>query len=184
MRAARASAGAVRTPGERAFERELIVRMPGLRVYARARTQSWHDADDLLQQTFLKAWQARESFTAGTNLDAWLATIMRNVLYDHLRRSRENADIDHHANDLQLARPPSQESAMALRELDRALDQLPPAQREAVLLIGQDGLSYDEAAARAAVPVGTVRSRVSRGRETLHCMFRDEVVRDQASQAR
>jgi RNA polymerase sigma-70 factor (ECF subfamily) len=166
-----------RTPDERAFERELVLRMPRIRAYARARASSWHDADDLLQQTFLKAWQARGSFTVGTNMDAWLATVMRNVFYDHFRRARVSADIDDHANDLLLARPATQEAAIALDELGRALDQLPQAQREAVLLIGRDGLSYDEAAERAAVPVGTVRSRVSRGRETLHSVLRVEEAR-------
>ena len=163
-----------RSPEERAFERELVLRMPLLRAYARARAPSWHDADDLLQQTFLRAWQARSSFTVGTNMDAWLSTVMRNVLYDSFRRARVSADIDDHANDLLLAKPPNQEAVLALKELGRALDQLPLGQREAVLLVGRDGLSYDEAAERAAVPVGTIRSRVSRGRETLQSALRDE----------
>jgi RNA polymerase sigma-70 factor (ECF subfamily) len=148
--------------------------MPRLRVYARSLTRNGDDAEDLLQHAVLKAWKARSSFDPETSLNAWLSTIMRNVFYDLVRSARVNANIDDFTDSLVLARPPSQEAGIELEDLSRALDRLPPPQRQAVMLVGLEGLSYDAVAEQMAVPIGTIRSRVARGRASLHWMLQGE----------
>ena len=124
-------------------------------------------ADDLVQETLLKAWSHMDSFQEGTNLRAWLFTILRNSFYSDIRkRRREIEDKDgKRAESLSVA--PAQQGHLDMQDLRKALDMLPPDQREALVLIGAAGMSYEEAAEIAHCAVGTVKSRVNRARIKL-----------------
>lgn len=150
-----------------AFHVLLGAEAPAMRAFARTLTRDPCSADDLVQEAMLKAWANRERFAPGTNLRAWLFTILRNAFCSsHRKRGREVADVDG-AHAARLATRPRQDHALALREFEAALATLPRDQREALVLVGAAGLSYDEAAAICGVAVGTVKSRVSRGRARL-----------------
>jgi RNA polymerase sigma-70 factor (ECF subfamily) len=138
-----------------------------LRAYAISLTRNTDRADDLVQNTFLRAWDKRDRFEPGTNLNAWLFTIMRNAFYsEHRKRAWEVADTDGiHA--AKLKGGPEQISKLELRDLGLALDRLPPDQRKSLLLVTVEGLSYEEAAVITGVAVGTVKSRVNRARVRL-----------------
>lgn len=149
------------------FKSELIEAVPALRAFARSLSGRTDLADDLAQETLLRAWANRKSFTPGTNLKAWLFTILRNAFYSGLRKSiREVEDPDEvHARNV--AVPPSQEDGVDLGDLQRALERLPAEQCEALVLIGASGFSYEEAANICGCAVGTMKSRVSRARRAL-----------------
>ena len=145
----------------------VVAQIPALRAFAWSLSRNGSDADDLVQETLIKAWRNHERFTPGTNLRAWLFTILRNTHYTALSRGRrEVRDEDNHfANQMQS--PPSQEWGVALGALRSALDLLAPEQKEAVILVGAAGLSYEEAAEICGCAVGTVKSRVNRARARL-----------------
>lgn len=156
---------------EQRFRDELIAVRPRLRSYARSLTRNSDEAEDLLQEALLKAWAARSSFAQGTNMGAWMRTILRNHFFSQRRRARFQAEYDEAAAEQQLAQPPTQGASLELQELARALDRLPETQREAVLLAGLDALDYEEVAQRTATSLGTVKSRISRGRAALQIML-------------
>ncbi|MFN3641703.1 MAG: sigma-70 family RNA polymerase sigma factor [Gemmobacter sp.] len=138
-----------------------------LRRRAMKFTSSEHRAEDLVQATFLKAWASRDSYRPETNLRAWLFTILRNTFFSELRKFRlEVEDVDGIRAQL-LAQEPNQDHAIALGELLAAIARLPDAQRRPVLLMGAYGFSQNEAADACGCTVGTIKSRVSRGRLTL-----------------
>ena len=141
--------------------------MPGLRAFAVSLTKNSVAADDLVQETLLKAWRSRQSFQTGSNLEAWLFTILRNTYYTiHRKRAREVEDVDGtHAAMLNLA--PAQEDRLNLQDMQKALEQLPREQREVLLLIVVNDKTYEEAAAIMACKIGTVKSRASRARIRL-----------------
>jgi RNA polymerase sigma-70 factor (ECF subfamily) len=148
--------------------RNLIVEMiPTLRAFAWSLCRNGSDADDLVQETLVKAWAARDRFEPGSNLRAWLFTILRNTYYTHATRGRrEVSDTDgHYAATLHAA--PSQDWSLAMSTLREALDRLPPDYREALVLVGAAGLSYEEAAEICGCALGTVKSRVNRARARL-----------------
>lgn len=153
------------------FERQLLLHVPRFRRYALSLVRNPQDADDLLQQACLQAWKFRNNFVAGTNMGAWLSRIIRNVSFDQKRAARSHSNIDDYADHSALSISASQEAAWAITELDRVLDQLPCSQRDALLLVGLDGLSYEAAAEKALVPIGTIKSRVGRGRASLQGMM-------------
>ena len=145
----------------------LLAAIPSLRAFAMALTNDVSRADDLVQETILRAWQNQDRFEPGSNLGAWLFTILRNLFYSHLRRmKREVADSDG-SYAAQLRTAPDQEGSVIVKDMWRALGELPPDQREALLLIGAEGMSYDEAARICGVAVGTIKSRVNRARRRL-----------------
>lgn len=151
----------------KAFGDELIALVPRLRRFARLRTGNAAEADDMVQATLMRAWEHRSQFKAGTNLVAWLFTILRNTHLNHSkRRRREVEDVDG-AIAGTLASPPNQEHRVALFALQAALDALPAEQRETLLLVTVDGLQHEEAAAVLGCQVGTIKSRVSRARDRL-----------------
>jgi RNA polymerase sigma-70 factor (ECF subfamily) len=152
---------------ERGFHAQLVDQMPALRAFARTLARDASQADDLTQEAVMKAWANRHRFQEGTNLRAWLFTILRNTFYSEFRkRRREVADVDgEHA--ARLASKPAQDDAMALRDFEAALATLPEDQREALVLVGAAGMAYDEAAEVIGVATGTVKSRVSRARAAL-----------------
>ena len=149
------------------FREALIREMPGLRAFAVSLAGSFHHADDLLQETLLKAWSSSESFTPGTNMRAWLFTILRNTYYSqHRRRGREVQDTDGVYSE-RIAAPPNQEGALDLADFRAALAKLPPEHRDVLLMVGASGFSYEEAAQICGVAIGTVKSRLNRARARL-----------------
>jgi RNA polymerase sigma-70 factor (ECF subfamily) len=149
------------------FHGDLLAAIPSLRAFAVSLAQNADKADDLVQETLVKAWDKQKSFQPGTNLKAWLFTILRNEFYSQMRkRGREVQDSDGTMTG-RLAVHPSQDGALDLQDFRRALKQLPEDQREAIILIGASGFSYEEAAEICGCAVGTIKSRVSRGRTRL-----------------
>lgn len=152
---------------------DLVAMIPTLRAFAWSLSRSSSDAEDLVQETLIKALTHREKFRAGTNLRAWLFTILRNTFYSATsRRSREVLDADGlHA--ARLTSPPAQDWAAEFTALRRALDTLPDEHREAIVLVGAAGLSYEEAAAITGSALGTIKSRVHRARTRLAAEMQD-----------
>ncbi|MGB0659777.1 MAG: RNA polymerase sigma factor [Mangrovicoccus sp.] len=146
---------------------ELVEHLPSLRAFAMSLTRNNSRADDLVQDTILKAWSKIESFQPGTNLRAWLFTILRNTYYsDRRKASREVEDVDG-VMTASLSEKPAHDGRLALRDFAVAFDQLKPEQREALILVGASGFSYEEAAEMCGVKVGTIKSRANRGRAHL-----------------
>ena len=158
---------AVADANAKAFRDGLIREMRDLRAFAVSLSGSFHQADDLLQETLLKAWSHSASFVPGTNLRAWLVTILRNTYYSQYRkRGREVADTDGYYSS-RLASPPNQESALDMSDFQIALQKLAPEHRDVLLMVGASGLSYEEAAEICGVAVGTIKSRLNRARARL-----------------
>ena len=151
-----------------AFKRDLIRQIPHLRAFARGLCGNSVAADDLTQDTLLKAWNARVSFQVGTNMRAWGFMIMRNHFYSEKRRSWRQSSLDPEVAERTLVAVDDPEAIVALDELRLALAMLPAEQREALILVGAGGFAYEEAAKICGCAVGTVKSRVSRGRRMLH----------------
>ena len=163
------------------FRDLLEPQIPKLRRYARALTHDMHRADDLVQDTLVRALAKQDRWEPGTNLRAWLFTLMHNQYVNDLRRGNRDLGaiaIDEVSASLVATTDPT--ASRQLHELERALGQLPTEQREVILLVGLEGLSYEDAAAILAVPVGTVRSRLSRGRDALRRQFDMEETIDPA----
>ena len=146
---------------------DVVALIPALRAFAWSLSHNSADADDLVQDTLIKAWTHRAKFEPGTNLRAWLFTILRNTYYTAVvRRRREVRDEDdQHARSLTSA--PTQEWGLAIHALQNALEQLPMEHREALILVGAAGLSYEEAAEICGCALGTIKSRVNRARNRL-----------------
>jgi len=142
--------------------------IPRLRRYARALTRNRDRADDLVQDTLSRALIKEQLWQPGTNLRAWLFAIMHHQSVNNLRRDiRESAMVDIERISTTLPATTDPAASRKLVELDRALAQLPLDQRQVILLVGLEGMSYQEAAGILGIPVGTVRSRLSRGRDAL-----------------
>ena len=156
---------------DESFKRELGAVIPHLRAFGRSLSGSRDLADDLVQETLLKAWNARQRFQAGTNIRAWTFIILRNVFLSQMRRNRFRGEWDELAAERTLAAPAAQEKVVELSDLHRAMQLLPDAQREALILIGAGGFAYEEAAEICGVAVGTIKSRVARGRAALELMI-------------
>jgi len=156
---------------ERAFKAALAAAIPKLRVYGRSLSGSVDVADDLVQDTMLKAWAARSRFVPGTSMLAWTHVILRNAYFSMARRNRFKGAWDAPAAERLLAVRPAQEHHVALADLQRALMQLPAEQREALILTGASGLSCEEVAKMSQCAVGTVKSRVSRARIALRALL-------------
>jgi RNA polymerase sigma-70 factor, ECF subfamily len=146
---------------------QLVGHLSSLRAFAMSLTRSRSAADDLVQDTVVKAWTNIDKFAAGTNMQAWLFTILRNTYYSSLRKGRrEVADPDGiHAQSLFVK--PDHDGRLAYGDFQRAFDQLSPEHREVLTLVGASGFSCEEAAATMGVAVGTVKSRTSRARKRL-----------------
>lgn len=154
-----------------AFRDGLIGELPHLRAFAASLSGSIQLADDLVQDTAVKAWSNQDKFQEGTSLRAWLFTILRNSYFSMYRKKgREVQDVDG-AFSARLAVVGGQESHVDLADFRAALATLPDEQREALVMIGASGLSYDEVAEIAGVPVGTVKSRVNRARAKLAALL-------------
>jgi len=155
------------------FKVELAQVIPHLRAFGRSLSGSRDLADDLVQETLLKAWAARARFQAGTNMRAWTFIILRNLFLSQMRRARFKGEWDDFTAAKILAAPAGQDRQVELSDLQRALLQLPQAQREALILVGAGGFAYEEAAAICNCAVGTIKSRVARGRSALEIILNE-----------
>jgi RNA polymerase sigma-70 factor (ECF subfamily) len=149
------------------FQRDLIALIPHLRAFARSLCRQYELGEDLAQEALAKAWRARERFEPGTNLKAWLFTIVRNEFYSHGRRAWRQALWSETNAERQAAPADPQLWAIELSDTANALRELPDVQREALVLVGAGGFSYEDAAKICGAPTGTVKSRVARGRAAL-----------------
>ena len=150
------------------FEAALVKLLPDIRAYATSLMRQRDSGDDLAQDTLVRALRSRNTFSPGTNLKAWLFTILRNGFITTVRRKRPKQVS---SEGCEFPSPAAQDHVVALRDLSRLLQQLPPNQRQALLMVGANGHSYGEAAAIVGVKVGTVTSRVSRARAFLEPHF-------------
>jgi len=145
----------------------MLAAVPSLRAFAISLCGNVDRADDLVQETLLRAWANLNSFQPGTNMSAWLFTILRNLIRSEYRKRRhEVEDVDGSYAD-SLASLPDQNSRLELGEFRKALNLLPPDQRESLILVGASGFSYEEAAQICGCAVGTIKSRVNRARTRL-----------------
>ena len=149
------------------FKDQLAQVIPHLRAFGRSLSGSRDLADDLVQETLLKAWAARQRFQAGTNMRAWTFIILRNLFLSQMRRARFKGEWDELTASKLLAAPASQDRHIELGDMQRALLHLPQPQREALILVGAGGFAYEEAAEICGCAVGTIKSRVARGRVAL-----------------
>ena len=149
------------------FKEQLAQVIPHLRAFGRSLSGSRDLADDLVQETLLKAWAARKRFQAGTNMRAWTFIILRNLFLSQMRRARFKGEWDELTASKLLAAPASQDRHVELGDMQRALMHLPQPQREALILVGAGGFAYEEAAEICGCAVGTIKSRVARGRVAL-----------------
>lgn len=146
---------------------ELVDHLPAMRAFAISLTRNGATADDMVQDTLVKAWTNIDKFEVGTNMRAWLFTILRNTYYSSRRKSkREVADVDGTFTQ-NVAEKPAHDGHMQMADFRKALDTLPDEQREALLLVGASGFSYEEAAQMCGVAVGTIKSRTNRARAQL-----------------
>jgi RNA polymerase sigma-70 factor, ECF subfamily len=149
------------------FKQELTQLIPHLRAFARSLCRDAALADDLAQDAMLKAWKARDSFVAGTNMKAWAFTILRNAFYSEKRRSWRRQPLDPEVAEATLVSSSNPTDVLELLALRNALAKLPIDQKEALILVGAGGLSYEEAAEICSCAVGTIKSRVSRARKAV-----------------
>lgn len=146
---------------------DLLAAIPKLRAFAVSLCGNPDRADDLVQETLVKAWSHLSSFAEGTNMPAWLFTILRNIYYSEYRKRRREVADSEGTIAARLATAPTQNGHMDFLDFREALQKLPADQREALVLIGASGLSYEEAAAICNCAVGTMKSRVNRARHRL-----------------
>jgi RNA polymerase sigma-70 factor (ECF subfamily) len=153
---------------------QLSAVLPHLRAFAMSLTRDPVRSDDLVQNTVLQAWTNLDHFQPGTNLEAWLFTIMRNSFYSEHRKRRWEMEDPEGDFARRLMVQPEQESKLMLHDLQEALIRLPPGQRTALLLVAEQGETYERAAAVCGVAVGTLKSRVNRARTQLVAMLQME----------
>jgi RNA polymerase sigma-70 factor, ECF subfamily len=154
-------------PGNKLHE-DLVAAIPNMRAFAISLCGNRDHADDLVQEALVKAWNHLDSFEEGTNLKAWLFTILRNAYFSELRKTkREVADSEGQLA-AKLSVPAEQQGHLDLVDLNRAMSKLPADQREALILVGAEGFSYEDAANISGCAVGTVKSRVNRARTRLN----------------
>ena len=146
---------------------EVVGMIPALRAFAWSLSHNSSDADDLVQDTLIKAWTHRDKYEPGSNLRAWLFTILRNTYYTQVTRRRREVRDETGEYASTLKSPPTQDWSVAMHALQAALLELPSEHREALILVGAAGLSYEEAAEICGCALGTIKSRVNRARAKL-----------------
>jgi RNA polymerase sigma-70 factor, ECF subfamily len=153
------------------FRDQLVALIPSLRSFARGLC-GWRDmADDLAQDAMMRGWAARASFTPGTNFRAWMFMILRNQFYTTIRKNKRMTSWDPEVAERVLVEAPSQQSAIHVADVAKALQKLPAEQREVLLLVGANGVSYEEASEIIGCAIGTIKSRLARGRKALAAMI-------------
>ena len=156
---------------DEAFRTELIALIPQMRAFARTLCNNPAEAEDLAQDALAKAWAGRARFEMGTNMKAWAFMILRNQFYSEKRRSWRSTPLDPETAERTLVAVTNPTAGLELDELRRAMAMLPDDQREALILIGAAGLSYEEASEICGVAIGTIKSRVSRARDSLALIY-------------
>ncbi|MGZ8211086.1 MAG: RNA polymerase sigma factor [Burkholderiales bacterium] len=146
--------------------------IPRLRRYARALTGERGAADDLVQDTLERAWVKLHLWRSGSDLRAWLFTIMHNVHVNQMRGRRNEVELDE--DSLDMPQRPTQTDLLEVRDIEAALRRLPQEQREVLLLVALERMSYGEAARTLSIPIGTVMSRLARAREKLRLMLESD----------
>ena len=146
---------------------DLLAAIPKLRAFAVSLCGNPDRADDLVQETLVKAWSHLGSFVEGTNMPAWLFTILRNIYYSEYRKRRREVADSEGLIAARLASAPTQNGHMDFLDFRTALQKLPADQREAIILVGASGLSYEDAASICGCAIGTMKSRVNRARNRL-----------------
>lgn len=175
-----APGNAEQAEADRRFKGLLMQVLPQLRGYARHLCRGDDLADDMVQDAIMRAWKARSRFEEGSNFKAWMFRILQNGYFSYIRRAKRMGAWDERAAENILQAPAGQEQGIYLEDVGQALNRLPEHQRTALLLVGAEGLSYEEAALVCAVPVGTIKSRVTRARAAL-TRFVDGVEEDKAA---
>lgn len=146
---------------------EIVTHLPAMRAFALSLTRNPSQADDLVQDAVIKAWKNLSSFQVGTNMRAWLFTILRNTFYSDRRKSKREVQDTDGVFAATLAKKPDHDGRLAMADFEAAFVQLKAEQREALMLVGAMGFSYEEAAETCDVAVGTIKSRVNRARQRL-----------------
>jgi RNA polymerase sigma-70 factor (ECF subfamily) len=149
------------------FLQEMTTIVPTLRAFGRSLCSNKSWADDLVQETMLKAWCGRDKFQSGSNMKAWLLTILRNQYYSELRHRKYEIEDPNDEHAARIAVPPEHEAVAELEALTHGLKTLPNEQREALLLVCASGLSYKQTAVICNCAVGTIKSRIARARDHL-----------------
>jgi RNA polymerase sigma-70 factor (ECF subfamily) len=149
------------------FKTELVGLIPHMRAFARSLCSNPAEAEDLAQEALLKAWNARQSYAIGTNMKAWTFMILRNQFYSEKRRAWRSTPLDPETAERTLITVGDPSAGLELDEVRRALALLPDDQREALILIGAGGFSYEEVGEICGCAIGTIKSRVSRARDRL-----------------
>ena len=163
----------IQTLADEAFKTELTGLIPQMRAFARSLCRDATAADDLAQDALLKAWNNRTSYQPGTNMKAWTFMILRNQFYSDKRRSWRSTQLDPEVAERTLVAVSNPIASLELDEVRRALAKLPEDQREALILIGAGGLSYEEVSEICGCAIGTIKSRVSRARDRLAALLED-----------
>ena len=164
------SAGDIIDP-DTLFRDQLVSLLPSLRAFSRGLCGHREMADDLAQDTMMRAWAARASYTQGSNFRAWMFMIMRNQFYTTIRKNSRMTSLDPEVAERVLVVAPAQQNGINVDDVAKALQKLPAEQREVLLLIGANGLSYEEAAEVIGCAMGTVKSRLARGRTALAALI-------------
>ena len=159
------------TDPDKIFRDQLVALLPSLRAFSRGLCGHREMADDLAQDTMMRAWAARASYTQGTNFRAWMFMIMRNQFYTTIRKNSRMTSLDPEVAERVLVVAPAQQNGINVDDVAKALQKLPTEQREVLLLIGANGLSYEEAAEVIGCAMGTVKSRLARGRTALAALI-------------
>lgn len=149
------------------FRKQLLAVIPALRGFSRGLCGNRELADDMAQDAMMRAWAAQTSFTPGTNFRAWIFMILRNQFYTTIRRNARMVSWDPEVAERVLIAQAAQQDGLNLQDVEAALQKLPLEQREVLLLIGVNGLSYEEAAEVMGCAIGTIKSRLARGRTAL-----------------
>jgi RNA polymerase sigma-70 factor, ECF subfamily len=156
---------------DKLFRDQLVALLPSLRAFSRGLCRHREMADDLAQDTMMRAWAARASYTTGSNFRAWMFMIMRNQFYTTIRKNSRMTSLDPEVAERVLIAAPAQQNGINVEDVAKAMQRLPAEQREVLLLIGANGLSYEEAAEIIGCAIGTVKSRLARGRTALSAMI-------------
>lgn len=163
---------------DQSLKKEMLGTIPSLRAFAFSLCGNADRADDLVQETLMKAWINQNSFTQGTSMSAWLFTILRNVFYSEYRKRRREVEDAEGSMAARLVSVPEQNGHMDLQDLRSALLKLPTEQREALILVGGSGFAYEEAAQICGCALGTLKSRVNRARTAIAQLMSIDASRD------